>query len=1364
LINDDGRAAFFIPIDVLHAETVEDYLAMDGAQFEEWLASDSTGWFFLDAVDELKLTPGKVDIALGKVARALKAAQHRAHIILTCRPTDWRPGDLDSLARRLPISEEQAEAFETDDEAFLQGIRQDGQRARKEKPTTEVPKLRVVSLQPLNDEQIKQFAATKGIKDPEALLLEIRRREAWTFARRPLDLEGLIRSWIKHHRIGTKLEQHESDVETSLRDGDERNATWLIAPDRAREGAERLALALALTRTRTVRVPGDSSADPTDTSMVDPEAVLSDWTPADRAALLRLPIFDVATYGRVRFHHRSVAEYLAARRLAHLKAGGLSKRGLMRLMFAERYSERIVIPSMRPIAAWLALTDGEVREELLRREPEILVSFGDAEALPQDARAHLVRRYAEAYSSGSWRGLNLSINDIQRLAQPDLADTIRALWSQPISNEEVVLFLLKLIWLAPIGECADLAFEAAMNADFDTYPRVLGLRALAECKRTDLLRKLADDMRDHPDRWPPKIIHTTPPELYPHVISTAELLHILATVPPGKDEVSGFSWSLHNLVDTLEPGSEGAVSLRRGLADLIWENRADNSTWYQPVSKYSFLAPAVTKLCVGELKRSKKPDPSVVRDTVIAHRFHGDRVLAREEKATLASYFAPGSEAREIAILAEMEVAQGLNSEKESGALIFNVLHRGLIQSLEASDWNWLIEQLKNAPDEQSAKLFYDALMSCRRGRDSWADEMRSALTRWPELAELLEKQLAPRTPDPDIERMNAEHEAYVAKGKKEQERIANSWLGFRRELEERPDVLFGPERLDNTRWHLIVWVRGRHDSSTRTTLGGWRDVRNMLGDVVGKSFEQSCRDYWRSEPPEVWSEKKEDERNRSSGRPHIALTGLSIESSVPGWAENLTLDEVERAAGWATTELNGHPEWINELATVHPEAVGRALAKEVELELRLAATLAHPATLSAISRDSLEVKRSVASLLRCWLVDFKLSAEPENAGLLAQTLDRVRGILLDVYGEDADIASAMKARFLESPASPLGLTWLRGVVANDFSQGMDAVREALNAAAPENRRELGLLLIANLFGDRRLSGGSVRLPKDAAALKELAILAFDCIRREDDVVHEGVYSPDLRDDAEDARNRILNSLVNLSGPEAYEALKMLAAEPLFSHMPDRLRALARERAACDSEAATPMTAREFREWETRYERAPKNLDELYDVVADRLDDMEFDLVDHDFGYRDQLQRLTDELEVQPHIARYFREHARGQYTVTREPEVAERKRRDVELAATAFVGKATIELKIGDKWTLAQLKATLSDQIIARYLKHPECRVGFLVVTFAEHKKKKFGRQAFEEVIAELKEHAAELERQHQGRIRLGVVGLDLRPPEVTS
>ena len=221
-----------------------------------------------------------------------------------------------------------------------------------------------------------------------------------------------------------------------------------------------------------------------------------------------------------------------------------------------------------------------------------------------------------------------------------------------------------------------------------------------------------------------------------------------------------------------------------------------------------------------------------------------------------------------------------------------------------------------------------------------------------------------------------------------------------------------------------------------------------------------------------------------------------------------------------------------------------------------------------------------------------------------------------------------------------------------------------------------------------------------------------------------------------------------------------LAEHDLFAHMADRLRTLGKERAAADSEVASPFTAQQFREWERRYERPPQTSDELFDVVADRLDDMEFDLIDHDFGLRGQLERLTDELELRPHVANYFRLHARGQYTVTQEPEAAERKRRDVELAATAFEGKATIELKLGDNWSLNELKTTLSDQIIARYLRHPECRVGYLVVTFAGRKKKKFGNQTFEKMLIELRQHAMELEQQHLGRVRLAVVGFDLRSP----
>ena len=67
----------------------------------------------------------------------------------------------------------------------------------------------------------------------------------------------------------------------------------------------------------------------------------------------------------------------------------MPKRQLLKLFFDERYGERVVIPSMTPVAAWVALDDQDVLRELLARDPEILVLHADAASLPLNARGIL---------------------------------------------------------------------------------------------------------------------------------------------------------------------------------------------------------------------------------------------------------------------------------------------------------------------------------------------------------------------------------------------------------------------------------------------------------------------------------------------------------------------------------------------------------------------------------------------------------------------------------------------------------------------------------------------------------------------------------------------------------------------------------------------------------------------------------------------------------------------------------------------------------------------------------------------------------------------------------------------------------------
>ena len=427
------RFAFFVPLESLDQNSLVDLLSVaEEKRFERWKADgQKPAWFFLDAVDELRLTEGKLDRALNRLSKAVNGHLDRARVIISCRPSDWRPGhDPFTVQDRLPVpARRSATSFRTSDDAFIEALRKEhGGQSRVTPEEEELPSqdaLRTVAMLPMSDRQIEVFAEQSGVSDAAAFLEEIARQNAWTFARRPLDLTELIVIWLDSGRLGTRAEQHEANVQAKLKDDPERPDRGFLPDTKARAGAERLALAITLTRTRTIRSPDQALDTHRADGVLDAAKFLPDWTERERQALLRRALFDPATYGRVRFHHRSVQEYLAAARLLALRDFGMSTKALFRLLFAERYGVEVVVPSMRPIAAWLAIRVDAVRKELTRREPETLLSFGDPESLDLVARSDILRAFVAEYDHGDWRGLHIAIDDIRRLAHPDLAQVIR---------------------------------------------------------------------------------------------------------------------------------------------------------------------------------------------------------------------------------------------------------------------------------------------------------------------------------------------------------------------------------------------------------------------------------------------------------------------------------------------------------------------------------------------------------------------------------------------------------------------------------------------------------------------------------------------------------------------------------------------------------------------------------------------------------------------------------------------------------------------------------------------------------------------------------------------------------------------------
>jgi hypothetical protein len=114
------------------------------------------------------------------------------------------------------------------------------------------------------------------------------------------------------------------------------------------EDASRLALAAMLTRKLTLRHSAESDSVEASEAALDVSKILSNLNADERATLLERPLFGFASYGRVRFHHRSVVEYLAAGRLETLLLRGISIKTIKRLLFTETaQGTRTVRPSMR---------------------------------------------------------------------------------------------------------------------------------------------------------------------------------------------------------------------------------------------------------------------------------------------------------------------------------------------------------------------------------------------------------------------------------------------------------------------------------------------------------------------------------------------------------------------------------------------------------------------------------------------------------------------------------------------------------------------------------------------------------------------------------------------------------------------------------------------------------------------------------------------------------------------------------------------------------------------------------------------------------------------------------------------------------
>ena len=589
------------------------------------------------------------------------------------------------------------------------------------------------------------------------------------------------------------------------------------------------------------------------------------------------------------------------------------------------------------------------------------------------------------------------------------------------------------------------------------------------------------------------------------------------------------------------------------------------------------------------------------------------------------------------------------------------------------------------------------------------------------------------------------------------------SWIQFRREVSQRPDVAFSSQRRLNTAWNL--W-RTMSNAGEDSRSSGWN--RSFVEAHFGKGIADKLRDtmmsVWRGKRPTVPSERPEGKRGTILNVWQLGLAALYAEAEDPTWATRLSEEEATLAARYALIELNGLPLWLENLVDVYPEAVDATIGNELTWELeRKPGPDGNSILLQYISLAPEPVATLFLPRLREWLDGegdiLDSISNPTGAALrLGQV---VRTMLRN--GDEKTRAHLLALgchRLQEDLPEELAFVWLGGLMRVNPSLGVTALEDRIRAVEPAVRSE-AVTWFSVLFGDRH-DAINLRAPAFTPELLLCLLrLAFLHVRPVDDVEHEGAYTPDARDQAQWARHQILSALLEATGEDGWAAKLEMAGDPLFGHFKDRVLAIAEERWAEEFDSV-PFDEDQAVALDRTGEAPASTNEAMFAIMNDRLADLDEFLLG-DTSPRELWAGITDEKIMRREIARELRRTANGLYTVDQEAVTADEKETDIRLRSVVSHHEAVIELKRGDTRSARDLKKAISEQLVKKYMAPETTKSGCLLVTLAEDRQLKHPDSGTSIGALELKslldDEARRIEHAMGGAVRLNVHLLDLRP-----
>ena len=1338
----DGKPAFFIPLDGLVTADLEDAVDAPGAAgLRAWLDSDKKGFFFFDSVDEARLvSTTALRGALGKVRRTLLPAAARAHVLISSRISDWMSPSVQAaileLHRALAAASRAAAKSKTgegdDDVAEDESAQDDG--------------LPAYQINPLEREQAVAIADGMGARDPEALWAAVVAGGYEAYATRPGDLEWLVRRWNNAGKLGGLADLTEAAVQHRLRETNESYVASgaALAEEPLRQATAALAAASVFSgRSQFQAGEGDPEA-----SLIQPVDVLPAMRPLERQRVLGSAVFDAASLGRMRFHHRTIREYLAAEWVDAELEAGLPLARAIQFFVGTPFGERVLLRSRRGALCWLAARNTRVREYVVRHFPEMVMFEGDPTRWSQLEVIESFEAYLAKLAAGFWQDWWNDATEYARVARAVPASVLIEAIHRYRNAPSALARPFALVDHGQIRECAPAIFEIYRDETLRADVRTRALWALGDIATSEQRQRIKEDLvgRRLMDNDSRAAALTA---VGIDGLSHGEFVDVLKDASPSE------AFHSDPLAEAItrrmlpQLGHAQACALMLAISDAVpsHERRDLGSQHGEDRKPFAWLLEVfgdVFKRVLTTLPPGALPTPELIACAVLAERLNHTQFIDHGEFMELRPLVAAHPEIRKAFILAIGLDAP--NSHVYSDLTGFS----GLVQ-VDDADRDWIVEKAMDdaaRPDER--RVWFLAAM-----------ELTSAAYRGRELDETLRALAAGPDAVDRRRRLDEQREAH-ARGEqsranyhqREQSRTADEAARNRRWVEmlrkEEPGIRAGTHT--GALAELVIAARRGGDEFDTIDPA---NVAKEAGSELTAAFTEGLSKAYRAiEPPDLMS------CIGKSAVPWAGLIGLASSNyELRNGLEAARVGEAEivRAASFAVWSLKGEPaRWIGAASEQHAEAIAAALMPVFEAELAQASD----------DHNTRVVSFALKAPQKLRAIFLERAVQLLRGGRVPSTyLQRsVCHALRDHPGAGPVIAEVAKARLAtgvaETPPQLPGM-WLAEWMCHDLVGAWAWLRGLVPRYFPDDAA-LATAFAAAAGDVERWAKNMPPTLERVQALKEM----FRFVETSFPFERPGGLS-------EDPPNRLLNRLPNilqtLHTPAAHAALRELAGDHEGTHTGHWLVGLAEEMAAAQAERAAAIEPRDLRLAHDVFTRDARTEVELLDQVLARLEDVKTQIEQGPYSDRTLFEPGMDEEKLQKYLAARMDDtpvrHFVTRYRVSRESEVDRGNKPDLEVTAPA--GRVPIEVKPVDKtrYSASSLAGTLCDQIATKYLAHGGSRHAVLAVFNLETKGWEIPdgprRGTFADLIAYLQQQAEalSLSMPHVGRI--AVVGIDCVPSE---